>query len=1091
MDYTDKIEGLANARANKLANLTGLDLTQTKQQSNTNIIPGIPVYQEPVAGANEWQTAMLESMTDADSPQFVGVTGGIGGVDKTTGNQYDLTGKLTEDRLQGFDAYEVPHPGDTYKDSESGKRKFDRQRASLAAELNVPVEQVTDDMIYRKGTEQALMALYHMAPGEKDPNWTPGPLDYVTAETPMFLGSKELPLNIQVDRKASGEYGYFGRPLTEIRNIDTQQTLKDALGYRARTPEEVMAAAERAEYEMNKGDISGRLTNAAKGIAFRAGEGIAQTADLIPEVMEYTYKKFQDPNTKWKDVNGLYTDETSAGFQEAIGYDTRYMEEAFNQASDAVKKGIAEGNWWDTAKALGNAVLTPEVAGESIGFIVGMMVPGGILSKGVQATSKGVRVAQAEAKVLNAEARALQSAGKTKEAAEKMKQATDVVVKAEDEAGYIYKTMKTGAQEAGYINYAEQVAREAEKEYMEMYGEEMPTERRMGALALGFASGKMDAIMGKAILTGKDPVALAMRKALMNAPDGLKNEVVGKIAKAVGIPAGRILGAMTEEAVTEGIQSGLETAAGQLKIGDERGSIGAILSDPENLAKIGGEAILGATGGGQMAAPSAARDVAGAGIGLVGEGVSKTTEAIKDYVEKRELGKVEKETTEASKAYEEAVVSSEDLFNEYMKVGTQYLKEQEAGNVSEATEKAARDIAAKMAASEYIGTDDAEQIYQAMKNSSLDETNSDLNSEEPEKIQTVTNNPEKYFGSSQKDLDVVKMRDWITNSVSKGILSENDAKSVMDKLGIDEDIKDTVVLEASKLKQAKQELNKKSMSDVAEEVSTGSRGFVTYFDGAMKGLKINNDKLVQSGMDNLNRLHQLQGQKIGIIDESIQMVKDEINSRLAMVSDRNTGLKNLMRSDIERSPETIGLGYKVKIKLGTIAEQMYNEENGIDKSVGGIYDLRRQVQKEYDAMTVMKDYLNSRVSVKVEEKPVTKTTEKKDSVYTEIDKAIANGWTAEELKATNEKVVSSIKDEKTREKKLIELNDYVDLKMSQPEQEVVTEYKPEANEIVEQAETKQEFDTITNKDEFIGMVSKLPISEDVLAKVKELMKDCE
>ena len=60
-----------------------------------------------------------------------------------------------------------------------------------------------------------------------------GPLDYVDADHPLILGSKEHPLNIPVERRNVGAYDYFGRPLTNIRNKDTKETVQEGLGYPA------------------------------------------------------------------------------------------------------------------------------------------------------------------------------------------------------------------------------------------------------------------------------------------------------------------------------------------------------------------------------------------------------------------------------------------------------------------------------------------------------------------------------------------------------------------------------------------------------------------------------------------------------------------------------------------------------------------------------------------------------------------------------------------------------------------------------------------------------------------------------------------
>jgi len=148
----DKILALSDKTIEKQDRLSGYsDNTQQNQQTQNN--------------TNVWTPTMLESLNDADSPKFVGQTGGIGmsGNGKESGN--NKTGMLSGDRINGFDSYEVPHPGSDYRNSETGIKKFETQRSRLASELGLNPNEVTDDMIYQKGTEQQLMVLYNMIPG--------------------------------------------------------------------------------------------------------------------------------------------------------------------------------------------------------------------------------------------------------------------------------------------------------------------------------------------------------------------------------------------------------------------------------------------------------------------------------------------------------------------------------------------------------------------------------------------------------------------------------------------------------------------------------------------------------------------------------------------------------------------------------------------------------------------------------------------------------------------------------------------------------------------------------------------------------------
>lgn len=207
----------------------GLAATTNNTQDKASLLTN-KVQEKASTLAGKWEPAMIESFPDADSPQIVGITG-------SKGKGGDLTGQLTEDRDPGFDAYEIAHPNDPYRNTNSAEMKYERQRQRLetdpefAAKIGVKdIKNITDDDIARAGTWEQLMGLYNAIPGTKAA-WEPGPLDYYDRNRGIELGSKENPLNIPVERRDTGSIDYFGRPLAEIRNKDTGVTTKQALGY--------------------------------------------------------------------------------------------------------------------------------------------------------------------------------------------------------------------------------------------------------------------------------------------------------------------------------------------------------------------------------------------------------------------------------------------------------------------------------------------------------------------------------------------------------------------------------------------------------------------------------------------------------------------------------------------------------------------------------------------------------------------------------------------------------------------------------------------------------------------------------------------
>ena len=327
-----------------------------------------------------------------------------------------------------------------------------------------------------------------------------------------------------------------------------------------------------------------RFLNAGKAIAYRAAEGFANTFDLLAEGTEYLYKKAQGKNVEWSDIEGLYGEKESEALKKAIGYDDSKMQKLAEETKAGLEEAWKTKDYWKVLGLLGKAMTTPELGGESLGFIIGLLAPGGIAKAGLQ-TAAGVAK----------NAKALQAANKGLSKADAIKQA-------EDAAGLGYKITKQLVGQAGQVGYAEQIAREAEAEYKELYDEDMTFGRRVGAFTLALISGNMDAVMGRAILVGKDPIAKVVRNALMNTTPNVKRNFVSKLASATGIASGRILGAMGQEAVTEGIQSTLETMAGQYR----DGNVQEVLE--RNAFDIATESLMGAAGGGQFAAPSTAKD---------------------------------------------------------------------------------------------------------------------------------------------------------------------------------------------------------------------------------------------------------------------------------------------------------------------------------------------------------------------------------------------------------------------------------------------------------------------------------------------------
>ena len=399
--------------------------------------------------------------------------------------------------------------------------------------------------------------------------------------------------------KASGTSEYYNSVEGALGNANTDTRPQTAIlaDVTSKVPELKIQGRDKEQQAQLAAIASGALTvdhkyspmeraaNAGKAVAFRALEGIANTADLAAEAGEYLYKNATGKDTEWSDVKGLFGEKEEKALKSFIGYNDKPMQKAAEEARQAAMDAYESGDWWGVLKAIGKGLTTPELAGESGGFILGMLLPGGIATKGL----RGVSGVAKEAKVIQAAAQA---------SGTEMKLA-DAVKLAEEGADLGYHLTKKLAGQSGQIGYAEQVAREADAEYTKLYGEEQSAERRMGSFLLGLVSANMDATMGKLIMAGKDPMAQAVRAALLQATPKQGAGFVKTLAASTGISTGRIIGAMAEEGFTEGIQSSLELTAERYKDGTLGG-----MSGKEIAGRVGSEAILGAAGGAQFAGPS-------------------------------------------------------------------------------------------------------------------------------------------------------------------------------------------------------------------------------------------------------------------------------------------------------------------------------------------------------------------------------------------------------------------------------------------------------------------------------------------------------
>jgi len=375
----------------------------------------------------KFETVDIESVYDADSIRFSGVTGGLGKGKDSEGNVYDRTDTLSIDRLGGIDAYEMfPKTEETFKyqnEDPNGIERMRKQRYRLAEELGRPYEEVTNEDVYQRAARDTLKVIAELEAGASGRGqeyldqlaaWEPS--EELTAQwrtSPFTLGDKE---NIEgrgykAERAFLDEYGFYGRPLSLVKPVGSDKLLGEAtLGYEYFANEELppvtASEGDLQEYMLRREaedmGFFGRMGNAVKaaGRTFTKEAGV-DLADWIGESLNSATGGFAgwDVGTeeeKTKLVNDLF------------GFNPYAAEDAYKQAEiharnivEAAKDEKKDVDFGDVYELIKIGFTTPEMLGDSVGFIGSFFVPFlglaskgsklGIANKAIKATEKELK----------------------------------------------------------------------------------------------------------------------------------------------------------------------------------------------------------------------------------------------------------------------------------------------------------------------------------------------------------------------------------------------------------------------------------------------------------------------------------------------------------------------------------------------------------------------------------------------------------------------------------------------------------------------------------------------------------------------------
>lgn len=342
----------------------------------------------------EFKKANLQSLYDVDSPRFEDVTGGLGGTDKD-GTVYDRTGEYSADRIEGIDSYEVfPNSleaQDYLFNNPRGIAKMERQRAKLAESRNVDPSTITNEDVFEEGAkgavkELALLQAYSTGDDnyiQQVRDWTPSKeLTQQWRTSSPNLGSQENPLNIEVERAFLNDYGYYGRPLSQVRGIGSEYLLgEEGAGYSYEQPqttqpsyvptseEDLTASLQKLEAERMSGGE--RLLNTVKGFGAAFVDSLlVSSADAVGDLTGAYDIGTQEKNT--------------AAVNNFFGYNPYNAQEAM-QNIGAQWEVVSDENASvaDRVRAAGNGIIeafiTPEMLGTSFGMLASWITPGALL----------------------------------------------------------------------------------------------------------------------------------------------------------------------------------------------------------------------------------------------------------------------------------------------------------------------------------------------------------------------------------------------------------------------------------------------------------------------------------------------------------------------------------------------------------------------------------------------------------------------------------------------------------------------------------------------------------------------------------------
>lgn len=727
------------------------------------------------------------------------------------------------------------------------------------------------------------------------------------------------------------------------------------------------------------GGIVDRGINIAKAPVAMALNWALDTGDFLTGLANEDYANaiFGDAKSRTDAVN------------KAIGYDSKYSEENIKEIKDIAVKNMSEQiaesdkGWFDKkiegyegvgsefAKRINNlasnidsneameilklGLKNPETAVEFFGVIAlealgskgaGMLTKAGKVQKNIDNVNDAVKAGK-----LTPDSGALKI--------EQIKDANGISKMNE----LTYNVAKNSPLVA--LSYGQ--ANRQDEEFYENTGRHMTAEELTGAAMMNMLSFKLEKFADMSIVKGIPDVSSVVDKTLSKLPQNVASKIAGGLlGTATKLSAGA-----AGEAGQESVQSLIETLNTYNLAGEDAKPL-----TKEQEAKIAEEVAVGALAAPGssilMQAPSTA-----AGM-LPGSGtVSKLNEKIGELKDSavNTAKNMKNKTSDIINEDPNDIVAREDA---------------KAAKVNVANYNTKLDnITARIAAND-ITDSEIDSMLDDIKEASLYATKSGSSGNIDEGIQDIiygkvlaNNRALTVLMASRRD-DVLKngntlrmqslasdpknkekfkkMLD-ITDDEGNAVFGEIDfndevvAKNYMKAgadAGLDEetlnDIKDEYIAVSD---------IRKSIGQVADEVSSGARGYLTYKKNVEDAIENEDLKTIDENLNKMDKFVESQQNKLSALDKAIAEVEAEVRKNIKLNGGKVKGNIKGINADSEKF--TYPSGQTFEINYRNVYENL-----GKDVKTGGIYGIRSAVSQEAGAMAKVAELTAKNVSKKIE-----------------------------------------------------------------------------------------------------------------------------